>query len=316
MRPRERWESGEQDLFRSRLDQVINMDHALVKLALTIDWRFLEEKFGAVYKDGPGQPPLPTRLMAGLAILKHTYNLSNEVVCELWLENPYYQYFCGEEFFQHQLPFDRSSMTNWRNRMGEERLQALLQESLAVANRSGAMARPYTRPSAVLCSVTWRLRSAKNRARERTVSSRVKRKPCWSRLPVQARPKAAPVGRWSCWPARWSSSPPTTASPERPCAGVWPRMTSSRGARTCGAFHRSMANTSPAWRMCSTSMPKRPIRSARWCVSTRARPSSSARYASRSRPSRARSSATTASINAMEPPTCSSSSTCIDPGAR
>jgi IS5 family transposase len=139
MRPRERRESGEQDLFRSRLDQVINMDHALVKLARTIDWRFLEEKFGAVYKDGPGQPPLPTRLMAGLAILKHTYNFSDEVVCELWLENPYYQYFCGEEFFQHRLPLDRSSMTNWRNRMGEERLQALLQESLAVATRTGAM---------------------------------------------------------------------------------------------------------------------------------------------------------------------------------
>jgi len=139
MRPRERRESGEQDLFRSRLDQVINMDHALVKLARTIDWRFLEEKFSAVYKDGAGQPPLPTRLMAGLAILKHTYNLSDEVVCELWLENPYYQYFCGEEFFQHRLPLDRSSMTNWRNRMGEERLQALLQESLAVATKTGAM---------------------------------------------------------------------------------------------------------------------------------------------------------------------------------
>ncbi len=139
MWPRERRESGEQDLFRSRLDQVINMDHALVKLARTIDWGFLEEKFGAIYKDGAGQPPLPTRLMAGLAILKHTYNLSDEVVCELWIENPYYQYFCGEEFFQHRLPLDRSSMTNWRNRMGEERLQALLQESLAVATRTGAI---------------------------------------------------------------------------------------------------------------------------------------------------------------------------------
>src|SRR6266700_3261514 len=139
MRPRERRETGEQDLFRSRLDQIIDAKHALVKLARTIDWRFLEEKFGAVYKDGPGQPPLPTRLMAGLAILKHTYNLSDEVLCELWIENPYYQYFCGEEFFQHRLPLDRSSMTNWRNRMGEERLQALLQESLSVATKTGAM---------------------------------------------------------------------------------------------------------------------------------------------------------------------------------
>ena len=55
MRPRERRESGEQDLFRSRLDQIIDMEHALAKLARAIDWRFLEEKFGAVYKDGAGQ---------------------------------------------------------------------------------------------------------------------------------------------------------------------------------------------------------------------------------------------------------------------
>ena len=139
MRPRERRDSSEQDLFRSRLDQIIAMSHALVLLAKAIDWRFLEQTFGAVYSDGAGRPPLPTRLMAGIAILKHTYNLSDEAVCALWVENPYYQYFCGEEFFQHELPFDRSSMTNWRNRMGEERLQALLQESLSVATRTGAM---------------------------------------------------------------------------------------------------------------------------------------------------------------------------------
>lgn len=74
--------------------------------------------------------------MAGLAILKHTYDLSDEVLCERWVENPYYQFFCGEEFFQHRLVFDRSSLTRWRNRMGEERLQALLQESLSVATRT------------------------------------------------------------------------------------------------------------------------------------------------------------------------------------
>src|SRR5438874_201168 len=138
MRPRERRESGEQDLFRSRLDQIINMDHALAKLARTIDWGFLEEKFGAVYADAPGGPAADAA-DGGLAILKHTYNLSDEAVCEQWIENPYCQYFCGEEFFQHQLPLDRSSMTHWRNRMGEERLQALLQESLAVATKTGAM---------------------------------------------------------------------------------------------------------------------------------------------------------------------------------
>ncbi len=139
MKPREREETGEQDLFRSRLDQIIDMNHALVKLARAIDWGFLEQRFGAVYEDGPGRPPLPTRLMAGLAILKHAHDLSDEALCERWIENPYYQHFCGEEFFQHQLPLDRSSLTRWRQRMGEERLKALLQESLAVATRTQAM---------------------------------------------------------------------------------------------------------------------------------------------------------------------------------
>ncbi|MGH8755817.1 MAG: IS5 family transposase [Burkholderiales bacterium] len=138
MRPKERLETGQTDLFKARLDQIVDLSHALVKLARSVDWGFLEKTFGAVYNDGPGQPPLPTRLMAGLAILKHMHDLSDEVLCERWVENPYYQLFCGEEFFQHKLPFDRSSMTRWRQRMGEEKLGALLQESLATAARSGA----------------------------------------------------------------------------------------------------------------------------------------------------------------------------------
>jgi IS5 family transposase len=138
MRPKERLDSGQKDLFRARLDQIIDMNHPLARLARTIDWGFLETSFGAVYSDGPGQPPLPTRLMAGLAILKHTHDLSDEALCDRWLENPYFQLFCGEEFFQHKLPFDRSSLTRWRQRMGEEKLAALIQESLSVATRTGA----------------------------------------------------------------------------------------------------------------------------------------------------------------------------------
>jgi len=139
MRPKEHHESGEQDLFRSRLDQIIDLNHALVKLSVSIDWRFLEQRLGTVYTDKPSHPPLPTRLMARLAILKHMHDLSDEVLCERWVENRYFQYFCGEEFFQHRLVFDRSSLTRWRQRMGEDKLLALLQESLAVATRTAAM---------------------------------------------------------------------------------------------------------------------------------------------------------------------------------
>ena len=139
MKPRERRETGEGDLFRARLDAIINLKHPLVVLAREVDWAFLERTFGEVYTDGPGAPPLPTRLMAGLMILKYTHDLSDEVLCARWVENPYYQFFCGEEFFQHALVFDRTSLTNWRKRMGEEKMKALLQESLAVAAKTGAV---------------------------------------------------------------------------------------------------------------------------------------------------------------------------------
>jgi transposase, IS5 family len=138
MKPREALDSGQNDIFRSRLDQIIDMSHPKAVLARQIDWRHLAERCGERYSEEPGHPALPTRLMAGLQILKYTENLSDEVLCARWVENPYYQYFCGEEFFQHELPFDRTSMTRWRQRMGDERLEALLQESLFVAVKLGA----------------------------------------------------------------------------------------------------------------------------------------------------------------------------------
>jgi transposase, IS5 family len=152
MQPRETKATGEHDLFRSRLDQILNMQHQLVRLAETVNWKHLETVCGAVYSDAPksdvlakskskgGQPPLPTRLMAGLQILKFTFDLSDEELCDRWVENPYFQFFCGEEFFLHELPFDRSSMTRWRQRMGEAKVASLLQESLSVAVVTKAIA--------------------------------------------------------------------------------------------------------------------------------------------------------------------------------
>jgi len=130
----------QKDLFRPALEQIIDMEHPLVRMAGAIDWSFLEEKLGGVYRAGVGQPPLPIRLMAGLMILKHMHSLSDEVLCARWIENPYFQYFCGEAVFRHDCPFDRSSLTRWRQRLGEDRLVALLQESLSVAHRTGALA--------------------------------------------------------------------------------------------------------------------------------------------------------------------------------
>ena len=141
MKPSEPVDTGQHDIFRSRLDQIIHLGHEKVVLANRIDWQFLSDKCGENYTEKPGHPALSTRLMAGLHILKYADNLSDEELCARWVENPYYQYFCGEEFFRHDLPFERSSMTRWRQRMGEDKVAALLQESLSVAVRLGA-ARP------------------------------------------------------------------------------------------------------------------------------------------------------------------------------
>jgi transposase, IS5 family len=135
-RPRD---DRQKDLLRPALDQIIDLGHPLVRLAQKIDWTFLDGRFGSVCQPGPGQPGLPTRLVAGLFILKHMHNLSDEVLCARWIENPYYQFFCGELSFCHKLPFDRSSISRWRQRLGEEQLVALIQESLSVAHKTGAI---------------------------------------------------------------------------------------------------------------------------------------------------------------------------------
>jgi transposase, IS5 family len=135
-RPRD---DRQDDLFRPALRDIINLQHPLVRLGEEVDWGFLDQRFSSVCRVGPGQPPLPTRLVAGLFILKHLHNLSDERLCERWLENPYFQYFCGELVFRHEAQFDRSSLTRWRQRLGDEQLAALLQESLSVAHRTGAI---------------------------------------------------------------------------------------------------------------------------------------------------------------------------------
>jgi len=136
-RPRD---DRQKDLLQPALEEIIDLGHPLVRLAREIDWGFLDRRFASVCAPGPGQPGLPTRLVAGLLILKHMHNLSDEALCARWLENPYYQFFCGELSFCHRLPFDRSSLTHWRQRLGAEQLVALIQESLSVAHKTGALA--------------------------------------------------------------------------------------------------------------------------------------------------------------------------------
>ena len=138
MRPPKAQSNNQQDLFRHRLENTINMRHELVILARGIDRERLDDHFGKFFSEN-GRPGIPSRVMIGLHIIKHTFALSDEEVCAQWIENSYFQYFSGETFFQHDFPIERSSMTHWCKRVGDEALKTLLQESLMLAMRFKAL---------------------------------------------------------------------------------------------------------------------------------------------------------------------------------
>jgi len=129
------------DLFRMSLEAIIDPGHELVRLGRLINWNRFDDAFGPRYHDRKGRHGLPTRLMAGLHLLKHMKGLSDEETCAAWLENPYFQAFCGDTHFQHRLPFDRSSLTRWRQRIGAGDLEALLAETIRIAVETKAVNR-------------------------------------------------------------------------------------------------------------------------------------------------------------------------------
>ena len=114
------------DLFRQELVNLIDLRHELCVLASKMDWKALEHQFGGLYAAGIGRPGHPIRLMVGLQLLKYLRNISDEEVVATWLENPYWQHFCGEQYFCHDLPIDPSLMTGFRHRIGQQGCEFIL----------------------------------------------------------------------------------------------------------------------------------------------------------------------------------------------
>jgi transposase, IS5 family len=124
---------GDADMLRMELLNLIDQRHELVKLERLIDWKTFEARWSLLFESTTGRRALPTRLMASLLYLKHMYKLSDEEVVKRWSENPYWQHFSGERYFQHELPCDGSSLTRWRQRIGEEGGEWLLVQSIEAA---------------------------------------------------------------------------------------------------------------------------------------------------------------------------------------
>jgi transposase, IS5 family len=140
LRPAKSAQGEEQgELYQRRLSTLLDQSHPLYVLAGAIDWQLFEVEFGGAVRGAEGAAGMPMRLLVGLHYLKHLYDVSDERVVAGFVENPYWQYFCGEEFFVHELPCNLTSLVKWRQRIGPGGMEKLLQETIGAAQRRQAL---------------------------------------------------------------------------------------------------------------------------------------------------------------------------------
>ena len=135
-------DNRQEDIFRGRLSNELNPKHEMMILSRLIPWDSLESEFSDLYQSSSnvgGQPPKPIRLMIGILLLQHLHSLSDEQVVRTWVENPYWQFFCGYDFLQWNFPIDPSSLTRFRNRIGASRMEKILSLTVSVAVESKAV---------------------------------------------------------------------------------------------------------------------------------------------------------------------------------
>ncbi len=120
---------------RTKLVDLVHPSHPLVALTVDMNWPAFDLQFGCYYSEDQGRPALPTRLLTGLHYLKYAHNLSDEATVTQFLENPYWQYFCGNEYFEHELPCHPTTLSRWRKRIGIKGSEAMLKETIELGRR-------------------------------------------------------------------------------------------------------------------------------------------------------------------------------------
>jgi transposase, IS5 family len=117
------------EMFKTVLTSFIHPEHELCLLAKKIDWDGLEKEFAPLYGT-VGKPSVPIRRIVGLLLLKQMYNMGDETVVQRYLENPYWQHFCGEIYFQYRVPFDPSDFVHFRHRIGTAGMEKIFKQSI------------------------------------------------------------------------------------------------------------------------------------------------------------------------------------------
>ena len=125
--------------FSMRLEHLCDHTNELYVMANKIDWTIFEKNFGEMYCENNGRPATPIRLMVGLHILKAIFSESDELVVLKWVQNPYWQYFCGMTEFLHDLPIDFTLMGKWRKRVNKDGFEKILESSIDAAIKTATI---------------------------------------------------------------------------------------------------------------------------------------------------------------------------------
>jgi len=146
------------DFFRSRIDHMIDLRHALAVLASRMPWQEIEARVAQVFSRrgragvaipdldlfgeqvkrvavarNAGRPRVPLRIMIALLYLKHGFNESDEGVVDRWGVAPTWQFFSGQAYFEHHRPCDATTLVKFRQLLGEEGVEELLAKTINVA---------------------------------------------------------------------------------------------------------------------------------------------------------------------------------------
>jgi len=125
----------ERDFFKVLLEDLVCHEHPLVALAQEVDWSRFDELLADLFSPNRGRYSCPTRLMVGLLMLKELSGLGDRALLDHWTENPYWQYFTGGVYFEHQALTAPSSLARWQHRLRHCGGYALLEEMLGDRQR-------------------------------------------------------------------------------------------------------------------------------------------------------------------------------------
>ena len=126
-------------LFQQRLSSQLNPSHELYQLSKLIDWQFLEKEFSGLFDEKVEAAAKPVRLVIGIIMLQQMNAYSDEGAIEEWVENPYWQFFCGFDYLQWEKPIDPSSLSRWKGRLGKDGVEKILQSTIQAAVKGGAV---------------------------------------------------------------------------------------------------------------------------------------------------------------------------------